>query len=227
MRFKKLYFRIATGLSPMTTRALKMKKSRRFQYLGRAEGMIEADKNILSWLASTPSASSIPRLKCRSASRGWPNIPVSMKRPIGITRYASRDVVSRIDAATELSGDPDFGLHVGERISPASYPVLGYTLMSCRNLSHAIAQVTRYESIIHNLGHFSLDLTDDAMTLTWRSTLSDSTASRHVTESVMAGVRVFAERLVTRNPSPRFDLYPQFTRQDRRTPAAAGRARCL
>ena len=101
-------------------------------------------------------------------------------------------------AATELSGDPDFGLHVGERISPASYPVLGYTLMSCRNLSHAIGQVTRYESIIHNLGHFSLDLTDDAMTLTWTSALSDSTASRHVTESVMAGVRVFAERLVAR-----------------------------
>ena len=62
--------------------------------------------------------------------------------------------------------------------------------------------MTRYESIIHNLGHFRIDLepTEDAMTLTWTSALSDSicTASRHVTESVMVGVRVFAERLVAR-----------------------------
>ena len=101
-------------------------------------------------------------------------------------------------AATDLTKDPDFGLHVGERISPASYPVLGYTLMSCRNLSHAISQVTRYESIIHNLGHFGLELSEDTMTLTWTSALPETSASRHVTESVMAGVRVFAERLVAR-----------------------------
>ena len=103
-----------------------------------------------------------------------------------------------MQAAMELSQDGDFGLHVGERISPASYPVLGYTLMSCRNLSHAISQVTRYESIIHNLGHFGLELTNDAMTLTWSSALPESSASRQVTESVMSGVRVFAERLVAR-----------------------------
>ena len=103
-----------------------------------------------------------------------------------------------MQAATELSQDADFGLHVGERISPASYPVLGYTLMSCRNLSHAISQVTRYESIIHNLGTFSLELSEDTMTMTWSSALPDTAAARHVTESVMSGVRVFAERLVAR-----------------------------
>ena len=103
-----------------------------------------------------------------------------------------------MQAAMELSQDGDFGLHVGERISPASYPVLGYTLMSCRNLSHAISQVTRYESIIHNLGHFGLVLSDDTMTLTWSSALPETSASRQVTESVMSGVRVFAERLVAR-----------------------------
>lgn len=101
-------------------------------------------------------------------------------------------------AAAELTADADFGLHVGERISPASYPVLGYTLMSCRTLSHAIAQVTRYESIIHNLGHFGLELREGQMTLTWTSALPDTSVSRHVTESVMVGVRVFAERLVAR-----------------------------
>ena len=130
-------------------------------------------------------------------------------------------------AATELSGDPDFGLHVGERISPASYPVLGYTLMSCRNLSHAIAQVTRYESIIHNLGHFSLDLTDDAMTLTWTSALGLHRESSCHRERHGWCTRLRRALGRTRNPGPRFDLYPQFTRQDRRTPAAAGRARCL
>ncbi len=101
-------------------------------------------------------------------------------------------------AAAELTADPDFGLHVGERISPASYPVLGYTLMSCRTLSHAISQVTRYESIIHNLGHFGLEIREDQMVLTWTSALPDTSVSRHVTESVMVGVRVFAERLVAR-----------------------------
>jgi len=101
-------------------------------------------------------------------------------------------------AAAALSGDPDFGLHVGERISPASYPVLGYTLMSCSNLSHAIAQVTRYEEIIHNLGSFTINVSDDVMELNWSNALPETSASRHVTESVLVGVRVFAERLVER-----------------------------
>ncbi len=101
-------------------------------------------------------------------------------------------------AAADLSGDPDFGLHVGERISPASYPVLGYTLMSCSNLSHAIAQVTRYEEIIHNLGSFQIDITSDVMKLSWTNALPKTSVSRHITESVLVGVRVFAERLVER-----------------------------
>lgn len=103
-----------------------------------------------------------------------------------------------MNAAATLTGDTNFGLHVGERISPASYPVLGYTLMSCSTLRHALAQVTRYEEIIHNLGHFTLQVDQESMTLHWANALLDAAANRHVTESVLTGLRIFAERLVER-----------------------------
>ncbi|MBT6178519.1 MAG: AraC family transcriptional regulator [Deltaproteobacteria bacterium] len=114
-------------------------------------------------------------------------------------QFPGDSYVKLINAAAKLSGDADFGLHVGERISPASYPVLGYTLMSCNTLSHALAQVTRYEEIIHNLGHFKLDIDSDTMELSWANALEDADSNRHVTESVLAGLRIFAERLVERS----------------------------
>ena len=101
-----------------------------------------------------------------------------------------------MQAAANLSGESHFGLRVGERISPASYPVLGYTLMSCRDLGHALQQVIRYEHIIHNLGSFSMVVLDGKLRLRWTHQLEQRDPVRHVTESVMVGVQVFAERLV-------------------------------
>ncbi len=114
-------------------------------------------------------------------------------------QFPGASYVKLINAAAKLTDDVDFGLHVGERISPASYPVLGYTLMSCNTLSHALSQVTRYEEIIHNLGHFKLDIEESTMKLSWANALKDPASNRHVTESVLAGLRVFAERLVERS----------------------------
>ena len=122
---------------------------------------------------------------------------------------SGQSYVKLINAAAKLTGDADFGLHVGERISPASYPVLGYTLMSCNTLSHALAQVTRYEEIIHNLGHFKLDVDQSTMKLL-ANALPDAESNRHVTESVLAGLRVLPRGLWS-GPF-RFNLFHSFTR---------------
>jgi len=60
---------------------------------------------------------------------------------------------SSIDAALTVSGDPAFGLHMGERASTAMFDVLGPLAAHSATLRHGIETMTRYSRLVAAEGY--------------------------------------------------------------------------
>jgi AraC-like DNA-binding protein len=114
---------------------------------------------------------------------------------------AARHYIALLDAGSRLSGDPHFGLHLGERVRPGTFSVYGLVLMACRDFGQALEQTQRYEQLAHDLGRTHLALDRDDALYGWTSHYP--AASRHLVESVFAGIRVFGSWLAGRPLGPR------------------------
>ena len=90
---------------------------------------------------------------CRSK-----DIPIA---PILAEAQLSEDELNNIDArvpselyhnalmkAEELSGDPDFAVHIGESIKPGNYGVVGLVAMSCEKAGELLQLHIRYQSLV-------------------------------------------------------------------------------
>jgi AraC-like DNA-binding protein len=115
---------------------------------------------------------------------------------------AARDYIALLAAGAELAGDPHFGLHVGERVRLGTYSVYGLILLACANFAQALEQTQRYEQLAHDLGRSRLDVDEGSgqARYTWTSHFPD--ASRHLAESVFAGIRVIGSWLAGRPLAP-------------------------
>lgn len=106
---------------------------------------------------------------------------------------AAADYVRLLDAGAALTAHPHFGLHVGERVKLGTYSVYGLILLSCRDFGQVFQQTLRYEGLAHDLGRSALSVADARAEYQWHSHFPQ--ASRHLAESVFAGVRVFGNWL--------------------------------
>lgn len=100
--------------------------------------------------------------------------------------------VRLLDAGAELCQDPFFGLHVGTQVKLGTYNVYGLIILSCRDFGQALQQTLRYEGLAHDLGCSDLHLVGEQQELAeyhWYSHFPH--ASRHLAESVFAGIAVF------------------------------------
>jgi len=113
----------------------------------------------------------------------------------------ARDYIALLDAGAQLADDPHFGLHVGERVRPGTYSVYGMVLLACRNFGEAFELTQRYEQLAHDLGQSQMTLDGDAACYGWSSYWP--CASRHLAESVFAGIRSFGSWLAGRELAPR------------------------
>jgi AraC-like DNA-binding protein len=106
---------------------------------------------------------------------------------------AAEDYERLLDIGAQLTGDPHFGLHVGERFKLGTYNVYGLILLSCRNFGQVLQQTMRFESLAHDLGRSHLHVAGGQAEYRWLA--NNPAASRHVVESVFAGIRVFGDWL--------------------------------
>lgn len=104
--------------------------------------------------------------------------------------------VRLLDAGAQLANDPHFGLHVGEHVKLGTYNVYGLILLSCKDFGHALQQTMRFESLAHELGRSELGIHGDQAQYRWLTHFEG--ASRHLVESVFAGIRVFGNWLAGR-----------------------------
>jgi AraC-like DNA-binding protein len=113
---------------------------------------------------------------------------------------AASDYIALLDAGSRLARDPHFGLHVGERVRPGTYSVYGLVLLACRDIGQALEQTQRYEQLAHDLGRSRLEPAGRLARYTWTSHFPH--ASRHLAESVFAGIRTFGSWLAGRPLAP-------------------------
>ena len=106
---------------------------------------------------------------------------------------AARDYVRLLDAGAQLAGDAHFGLHVGQRVRMGTYSAYGLILLSCKNVGHALEQTARYERLAHDLGRSTLQRDGAVAHYRWASHYPG--ASRHLVDSVFAGIRVCGDWL--------------------------------
>ena len=106
---------------------------------------------------------------------------------------AASDYVRLLDVAAQLANDPHFGLHVGESVKLGTYTVYGLILLSCHDFGQVFQQTLRYEGLAHDLGRSDLLLQNQLAQYQWHSHFPN--ASRHLAESVFAGIRVFGNWL--------------------------------
>ncbi|MBI2748952.1 MAG: AraC family transcriptional regulator [Burkholderiales bacterium] len=129
-------------------------------------------------------------------------MPAQALTPLPET-LAAADYVRLLDAGAELAQHPHFGLQVGERVKLGTYSVYGLILLSCRDFGQVFQQTLRYEGLAHDLGRSSLSVTGNIAEYRWHSHFPQ--ASRHLAESVFAGVRVFGAWLAG-GPLPPADV---------------------
>jgi len=103
------------------------------------------------------------------------------------------DYIRLLDAGADLAGDPHFGLHVGECVKLGTYSVYGLVLLACRDIGQALEQTMRYEALAHDLGRSQVTVSGATARYEWISHYP--TASRHLVESVFAGIQTFGRWL--------------------------------
>lgn len=106
---------------------------------------------------------------------------------------AAADYVRLLDAGAALAQDPHFGLHVGECVKLGTYSVYGLVLLACRDFGQALEQTMRYEALAHELGRSQVTVEGALAHYEWISHFPD--ASRHLVESVFAGIQTFGRWL--------------------------------
>lgn len=119
-------------------------------------------------------------------------LPENALSPLPDT-LAALDYVRLLDTAAHLANDPHFGLHVGESVKLGTYTVYGLILLSCHDFGQVFQQTLRYEGLAHDLGRSDLQVTNGVAHYQWHSHFPN--ASRHLAESVFAGIRVFGNWL--------------------------------
>lgn len=114
-------------------------------------------------------------------------------------QVASRDYLALM--ACGVRHDENFGLRVGRAVRPASYPLVGYTVMSCSNTTQVLDQILRYECLIHDLGRSGVQIDDKLCRVSWTANshyFADQhhPLYRHVVDSIFSGYFSFVPWLL-------------------------------
>lgn len=132
-----------------------------------------------------------------------------------LARVLGRDAPEEDDmpAATYLAllhcalqhAGPGFGWRLGQSVKPTSYGINGIVLLACPTLGEALAQVLRFESLVHDLGRSSFVRQGDRVEYGWINHWAGHPAAEALAESVFAGIHTCAQWLAGR-PITGFEL---------------------
>lgn len=98
-----------------------------------------------------------------------------------------------------------FGWRLGLSAKPTSYGANGILLLACPTLGEALAQVLRFESLVHDLGRSSFERRGAVVEYGWISHCAGHPAGAALVESVFAGLHTCAQWLAGR-PITGFEL---------------------
>jgi len=107
------------------------------------------------------------------------------------------------DEAARISGDPCFGLHMGQYIEPGHYSIIGYMMMNSRNLKQAFERSARYNKIIGTLISSKIRIGLKTVKVIFTVPKNAPKMSRHCFESVASSMITLIRNLTGQRVNPR------------------------
>jgi len=98
-------------------------------------------------------------------------------------RIPFAQLVALYEKAAELTGDNNFGLHLGESVHPSAFDVVGYSALNSPTIGAAFTRVSRYHSIWTDGALFTLEVSTDTSAIVYR--YADTSISEHRQDSEM------------------------------------------
>lgn len=117
-------------------------------------------------------------------------------------RIPAEEYIRISDEAARLTGDPCFGLHVGEFAEPGSWSVLGSLMMSCRTLAEAFDKSTKYCRIIGDLVQSAPSFQGAMIRVVLSQPPNVPALSRHFYEGTLSSTVTMMRRLTGLGISP-------------------------
>jgi len=128
----------------------------------------------------------VPRGDLLGAAGLAPGAPLSFRQLCAVYEHAAR-----------LTGDSDFGLHVGERTSPRMYGLLGYVAANSASFGEALARLVEFQPLWSDAA--GLDLIREragARLLYWHKGGIPAEERRQEGEQMLAALVVFARSVL-------------------------------
>ena len=98
-------------------------------------------------------------------------------------RIPFAQLVELYEKAAELTGDNNFGLHLGQSINPTAFDVVGYCAVNSHTLGAAFARVARYHSIWTDGALFNVETANDTSAIVY--TYVDTSIHNHRQDAEM------------------------------------------
>ena len=99
----------------------------------------------------------------------------------------SVDTYIRVEeAAAQASGDPYFGLHMGEFYEAGNWSILGYLLTNCQTLGEAMIKAGKYSKVIGTLIHTTAFIKDRKIVIIFSTDKNAPSLSRHCFEAALS-----------------------------------------
>ncbi|MBV9960025.1 MAG: AraC family transcriptional regulator [Acidobacteria bacterium] len=118
-------------------------------------------------------------------------------------RLPFSQLVALYEEGARLTGDDDFGLHVGESTSVKMFDIVGYAVINSPTLGDALQRASRYHMIWNDGAGLTLELDGGLARLAYRYLELDGAACRQDCEMTLALVMTFGRRVTGVEWTPR------------------------
>ena len=154
----------------------------------------------IQWVRSIIRAAEASGVNTKTLLERCELTPESLEGSVGFITLSKTVTLWRI--AQELSGDPYFGLTMGERVRPGYLSIVAYTMMNCRNFADALRQVQKYQRLVSEGGRVELRLDTNTASIVYFPYEADEPFSRHQIEAVLVVILGFARWLIPEELNP-------------------------
>jgi uncharacterized protein YfcZ (UPF0381/DUF406 family) len=117
-------------------------------------------------------------------------------------RIPFAQLVALYEKAAELTGDNDFGLHIGQSINPTAFDVVGYCALNSPTLGAAFARVARYHSIWTDGALFSLETSNETSAIIYSYADTSIHNHRQDAEMTLATVTTLCRNIASADFAP-------------------------
>ena len=116
-------------------------------------------------------------------------------------RIPFAQLVDLYEKGAELTGDTNFGLHVGETVDVKVFDVVGYSALNSSTLGAAFARVARYHSIWTDGATFTLETSNDSSAIIYRY-VDEIGEHRQDSEMTLATVTTLCRNIASSDFNP-------------------------